>query len=284
MSVERRAAAFATVWVAVAVAVGCAGAPTRTPSRTQSAAVSASESAARAFQRGDLQQARTLYNSALAAAQAVEDAELAGAALLNLTLVHARLGELPAAHAHVDRILSAPAFYGPKLQSQAATRKAILFLDSAEHDKALQWAAAARTQCADPCQLGAALADIRAYVALERGDAELAAATATSALEQAQQLGQEAEQASALRLLGRARTQLGQTTQAAEALARALALDRALGLPERIAQDLLLAAENEERRGDAARAREYNERALAVYSAAGLQKNADALRARLAKK
>ncbi|MFZ2649032.1 MAG: hypothetical protein WA210_02900, partial [Burkholderiaceae bacterium] len=96
-------------------------------------------------------------------------------------------------------------------------------------------------------------------------------------------LGDEAEQANALRLLGRASTKAGKTEEAAQALSRALQIDRELGLPERIALDLMHSGENEERRGQAAAAREFYERALQVSLAAGLPTLVDALRALLEK-
>jgi tetratricopeptide (TPR) repeat protein len=96
-------------------------------------------------------------------------------------------------------------------------------------------------------------------------------------------LAQPAEHANALRLLGRARTRLGKTDDAAAALARALQIDRELGLPERIALDLMYAGENEERRGRAAAAREFYERALRVSLGGSLSNLVQALQVRLGK-
>ncbi|MDE2452874.1 MAG: hypothetical protein KGL43_04715, partial [Burkholderiales bacterium] len=82
-------------------------------------------------------------------------------------------------------------------------------------------------------------------------------------------LGQSGEQANALRLLGRARSQAGQADAAADALAQALAIDRRLGLPQRIGLDLGAAAENERGRGRIDAARDFYERAATVYEASG---------------
>ena len=59
-------------------------------------------------------------------------------------------------------------------------------------------------------------------------------------------------------------------------------IDRRLGQPDRVALDLLLAAEVEDRRGRFEAATDLLQRALAVYSASGDARQADAVRQRLA--
>jgi len=267
---------------ALLVLAGCASAPERPPSLTQQQGADASQRAARALQRGDLAQARAQYLLALAAAQALQDPDATGAALLNLTLVDSRRGDLAAASAHVDRLLADPTLQAPALQARAATRKALLLLDLDQPDAALGWADRARNRCAPPCALAPVLDNLQAYVSLTRGDAAAALAQARRAAENAGASGQTGEQASALRLAGRAATRLGDTTSAAEALALALQLDRQLGQPDRVALDLLYAAENEDRRGNPAAAATLYERAATVYAASGDARSAASLRARLA--
>jgi len=89
------------------------------------------------------------------------------------------------------------------------------------------------------------------------------------------------EQANALRLQGRAQSRLGQADAAAASFAAALAIDRRLGLPERIALDLVEAADNEQRRAQWAPARDFYERAVAVYRAAGQAQAAEAVQRKL---
>ncbi|MFZ2653066.1 MAG: hypothetical protein WA210_23520, partial [Burkholderiaceae bacterium] len=153
---------------------------------------------ARALRRGDLNAALASYNEALAASDSVEDFEAGGTTLLNLALVHAKLGQLDAAHARahldaaharVDRILNAPQRYSETLRGQAATRKALLYLDSRSHGLALHWADQARAVCTDPCPLAPTLANLRAFVALERGEADRAIDQATRAAQLAAALG-----------------------------------------------------------------------------------------------
>jgi tetratricopeptide (TPR) repeat protein len=285
-----RAAAALLAGIALA---SCSSPAPKPPSAAQASAQTFSLNGSRALRRGDLNAALAAYNEALAASDSVEDFEGSGTALLNLALVHARLAQsdppnarthLSAAHARVERILSAPQRYSDALRGQAATRKAMLYLDAKAHGLALHWADQARAVCTDPCPLAPTLANLRALVALERGEAGRALDQASRAADLARAMGNESEHANALRLLGRASTRVGKTDEAAAALARALAIDRELGLPERIALDLMHSGENEEKRGQIGAARDFYERALNVASAAGINSLADALRARLTKR
>jgi len=273
-------ALLAALCAALVAACG-SSAPARAPNTVHEAALASSQRAARALQRGDAAAALALYEQALSAADSVEDFDTSGATLLNLSLVHSRLGQVREAHQRVDRILQAQGRYTGALQSQAATRKALLYLDAPDLPAALTWVDRAQAACTEPCALAAVLADIRAHVALERGDAAGAVAQATRAAALAMAPEQQAEQANAQRLLGRAQAKLGDRNAAAAALQRALDIDRSLGLPDRIALDLLYAGDNAAQGGQAAEAREFFERALRVSEAAGLPRTADAVKARL---
>ncbi len=266
-----------------ALLAACSSPPIKPTNAAQTSAQAFSLTGARALRRGDLTSALAAYNEALAAAESVEDFDATATSLLNLAAVHARLGQADAAHARLDRIVNAPQRYSEMQQGQAAARKALLFLDSGAPGTAMRWADRAQAGCPEPCNLTPTMTNVRAYIALERGDFQRAAGMAARAAELAGAAGLTAEQANSLRLQGRAETGLGNTTQAADVLARALQIDRELGLPDRIALDLLHAGENEERRGQAAAAREFYERALQVSVAAGLPKTADEVRARLGK-
>jgi tetratricopeptide (TPR) repeat protein len=281
----RRGAGVAALSAAAAalfalLAAGC-GTPAPKPNAAQQAYAASSQSAARQLARGDLAQARALYERALAQAEAVEDFSLAGAALLNLALVHQRSSELAAGHARVERIVAAPQRYGAALHAAALLRSGLLHADARDLDAALQAAGRAEAACPPPCASAAAIADLRAHVALERGDAAGAIAQAERAVALAAQAQHDAEQANALRLLGRARSRNGQHAEAAAVLAQALDIDRRLGLPERIALDLVYAGDNERARAQPAAAREFYERALQVYLAAGQGQGAETARARL---
>ena len=274
--------AFPGLVLVMALSAGCGTPPPRAPNAAHEAASTLNQQGARALQRGDAEAALALYSRALALADSVEDFDLGGATLLNLALVHSQLGQAAAAQQSVDRILAAPQLYPAALQARAAARKALLALDGPDHDAALRWADTAQRGCAEPCELSAAMADLRAHVALERGDVESAARLADGAAGLALAAGQEAEQANALRLAGRAHSRAGRTENAATLLAQALVIDRRLGLSERIGLDLIAAADNEARRAQPELSRAYLERALSVYLAAGNRAAAQGLRARIA--
>ncbi len=289
----RGAIAAGTTCLTLALLGACSSPSPRPPSAAQASAQAHNLTGARALRRGDLNAALAAYGDALAASDSVEDFDASATALLNLALVHARLAQsdtanarahLDAAHARIDRILTAPQRYSEAQRGQAATRKALLYVDSKAYGLAMHWADQARAVCGDPCPLAPTLANLRAFVALDRGESERAADQASRAADLASAMGQPAEHANALRLLGRAQTQIGKTDQAADALARALIIDRELGLPERIALDLMHAGENEERRAQPAAARDFYERALNVAQAAGLAPLAKAIRVRVGKR
>ena len=277
MHARRAAAALACTLVLMLTACGS---PPPTQNAAQHSATTLAQAGARAWARNDAAQARTLYERALAAAESVEDFELAGAMLLNLALVQSATGDFAGAHARVDRIVNAPQRYGAALVARASLRKALLYLDAPDDVSASAWADRAQAACTTPCELDATLSNLHAQLALQRGDSSGAAQWAARGVTQAAE--QTAEQANALRLLGRARKQLGQGDAAATALAQALAIDRKLGLSERVALDLLEAADNEAVRGQSAAAREFYQRAIDVYQAAGNAKAADDARQRLA--
>ena len=277
----------------------CAGPPARPPSPTQALADTSAAQALRAFQRADWALAQARYQAALQAAVALQDPARTGAALLGLSAALARQGDLAGAQAAVDQILADPQAFDASLQARAATRKALLLLDGPAPDAALAWADRASALCAAPCALAPTLDNLRAHRALARGaPAEaLALARAAGAAAQAGAHSnapssaqstsapidaQEGEQAGALRLQGRALAALGQTESAATALAQALAIDRRLGLPDRVALDLLLAADLDDQRGRRAAATALLQKALEVYRASGDSARAEALRQRLA--
>lgn len=265
----------------VALLWGCSSTPPKPPSALQALARTSSERAANALRRGDLPQSQAQYQIALNAAVALQDPALAGAALLNLTLVASRLGQVEAGHAHVDQILHAPQFYPPPWQAQAAARKALLLLDSATPASARPWIDRAQAGCASPCAMAALLANLRAHLALGQGEPALALAQAQAAASLAQASQQASEQATALRLQARAGASLGQTGAALLALSQALVIDRQLGQPEPLALTLVLTAEMHARQGQAGLAADHYQRAIDVYTAIGDARQADQLRQRL---
>jgi ATP/maltotriose-dependent transcriptional regulator MalT len=108
---------------------------------------------------------------------------------------------------------------------------------------------------------------VRAQVELDSGHAAEAARLAQAAVERSRGAAGRAETANALRTLGRARHAQGESAAALAPLKQALELDREIGDPRKILADLAELARAADAAGDAAAAKDYKERSLAVSKA-----------------
>lgn len=122
-----------------------------------------------------------------------------------------------------------------------------------------------RTRC-NGCAESGAIAVMQARVALAQGQPAQAEQALLSALKPLAEQTETRELANAWRLLAQAQGQLLRKTEALASAQQALALDRALALPEKIAADWMLIA----RLSDTASARAAYQHARAVAQAAGL--------------
>jgi tetratricopeptide (TPR) repeat protein len=248
---------------------GCASSPPE-PSRVEREAVGVNQRAARAFQQGNLAQARSLYEEALKLDVAIENAEGIAVNLLSLARIEQAAGNAPAAHALLDRLLSdAPLALPRARHAEAAARKAQLHLSARETARAAEWAARAETLCPPACPARAAALNLRALAAFDADDPAAAAELAQRAVGAATGDDGRAERANGQRLLGEARLARNESAAAHEALREALSLDQALGLPGRIFRDLMLLGQAAEKLGRREEARGYFARALAVGAAQG---------------
>lgn len=232
--------------------------------------VDLNDRAQRAVARGELRRAAALYREAVRVAESFEDFRSIGVNSLNLAAVHQALGEPEAAHRALDRVLAAPARFERPLVAQAAGRKSSLMLQVHELGAAEEWLKRAEGECLAPaCRIQTAVLILRAQLALERGNAGESRNLAGRALAASRSEGNREEEANALRADGRAAAALGGHAQGVALLNQALAVDKQLALPFKIALDLLALAEVELMRGDRPAARDYAQRALDVSRAAG---------------
>jgi tetratricopeptide (TPR) repeat protein len=253
----------------LAAALCACGTAPREQSRAEREALTANQRAARAFQQGQLEQARALYREALRIDTSIENTEGIAVNLLSLARVEQAAGNVQAAHGFLDRVIEGvPLALPAPRQAEAAARKAQLYLSAREPARAADWAARAEERCGS-CGSRAAVINLRALAALEAGDT-------AAAIEHAQRAGAaaggeegRAERASALRIAGEARLARNEPAAALAALGEALVLDQALGLAPRIFRDLMLLGQAAELLGQRDQARTYYERALAVSAAAG---------------
>jgi tetratricopeptide (TPR) repeat protein len=165
-------------------------------------------------------------------------------------------------------------------KAPAAARKALLCMDARGNMPALQWADKAQAACAAPSVLAPVLAPLRPR--RTRCRRRRAGRHARGAFRRtrlgARAAGRTGECAA---LLGPARMQPGDRRDAAAALQRALDIDRALGLPDRIALDLLHAGDNAAAAGQRDAARDFYERPLRVAMAAELKRTIAAAQQRM---
>lgn len=180
---------------------GCAGSPS--PSgRFSDEALGFNQRAARAYDHGDLAQARSLYHRALEIDASIDDAEGVAVNSLSLARVEQALGEADAAHRHLDRVLDGAA--AAPWRAEAAARKAQLHLASGELARADEWLGRAEGLC-DQCRAQAAILNLGARIALARGQPALAVQRAERALQLPASDDARPERANALRILGEAK-------------------------------------------------------------------------------
>ena len=238
------------------------------------------ERAQRAIARGEVARAAGYYREALRIAESTEDFPAIGVYALNLAATYQALDEPVLAQGALDKVLADPGRFERSLVVDAAGRRALLALQARQLDAAAAWLERAEGDCAPPsCKAQVALLNLRGQLLLERGDAARARSMMSQALAGAKAEGNQEEEANALRVDGRAAARLGEHAQALAALDQALTLDKRLGLPAKIALDLIALAEVELARGERAAARDYARRALTVSRAAGSKRQqADAQR------
>jgi tetratricopeptide (TPR) repeat protein len=232
----------------------------------QQAALDANRRAENYVRHGELDNAARAYREALRLSQSLEDAEGIAANAISLSIVLQRQGRFADARASLAGISDPKMRFAPARQAEAALRHALIDLDERRFASAEQWLENAARHCAAGCPLAATVHNVRAQLALQADQVEAAAISARSAL-QLSRPGNPAETANALRLLGFAALRAGDGAAARLHLEQALALDRELGAPRKIALDLLALGRAAELAGERDAARAFFARALAVSEA-----------------
>ena len=236
-------------------------------SLSQSRLTQAETRAAGFTKSGDYQSAARQYAEALRIATTLENADAIARNAINLSVVSQWLGRDNDARAALDAVLAdTHTAFSEGRKIQAELRRAIVELGGGSTDAATIWAGQAQQRCAaTSCEYAAAILNVRAQIELEAGRPAEAAALATNAAERSG--ANQVEKANALRTLGRARHAQSQPAAAMEPLKQALEIDREMGDPRKILADLADLSRSAEAAGDAAAARDYRERGLAVSRA-----------------
>jgi tetratricopeptide (TPR) repeat protein len=236
-------------------------------SARQEQATEFNQRAQRAFQRGEYQAAADLYEQALRLDIAIENESGIAINTLNLARVNQVLGKPELAQRLLDRLLEDKALHhAPGHLAEASAQKALLRLQADDIPGASLWADRAARYCESDCRISGVIDNVRAGIALRSNDAE-----------KALQLGERArsanggvplELANSLRLMASARLVKNEPEVALHLLEEALAIDKSLGLPEKIRQDLLLSAQAHEKSGRAERAAQCRDRAARIAATA----------------
>ncbi len=249
-------------------ATGCSAPPKPSTAARQEAALEANRKGEAYVRHGELENAARSYREALRFSQALEDAEGIAANAINLSIVRQRQGRFADARASLAAVLDQRnlKFSNARL-AEVSLRQALLDLDEKNLAGADDWLAKAAGHCAERCPAGAAIHNVRAQLALQAGRTDAAFLAARSAHDASRASGDQAEQANALRLLGIVGLKNGEAASARQHLEQALAIDRELGAPRKIALDLLALGQAAALGGDRESARAYYARALAVGEA-----------------
>lgn len=255
-----------TACVAAALlAGGCAGVPP-TQNRIEQQASALNQRAARAYEQGDYRRAAALYRQALRLNTAVENPEGIAVNTLSLARAHQAGADAAAAHRALDELLAhGPLPLPPAHRAEAQARKAQLYLDANDAERAREWSEKALASCAG-CAALPAIQTLRGRSALAAGNPAAALDWAGKSLSAT---GDTGERANALRLSGEAQLARGEHQAALAALGQALELDRGLGLPARIFLDLMALGRAHLQLGNRTAARDYFSRARSVSAAAG---------------
>lgn len=225
--------------LAILLLVACAGAPKEPQSARLAQAVDYNRRGEAALKQGDYRRALALYEAALRTDLSVENLDGVAINSINLARMHQLLGENALAHQRLDAVLGGGAIFSHEYIAAARLRKAILYQAANDLNAAASWAAQTADMCKDSaCIWQGTLLNLRARLALARGDFVGALALAGQALGVNRGRDAREETANSLRLQAEARIGRKEFAAALAPLDEALALDKALGLPERIEQDL----------------------------------------------
>lgn len=252
--------------LALLLLAGCGSAPKPADPPRLRAALEAENDGAKRYARGDFSTAERRFDEAMRLYASIDDAP--GRARNGLHLARTRLAQ-GRAEAALDLLSAAApgAESGPALDALLLKAQAQLAL--ARDADAQQSLAAAAERCGTACPQAASLHLLQARAALAGQRPQEALGHAESALKLLHDKGEAAETGNAWRLIAAARLTGGDAAGALSAAEAALAIDRRLALPEKIARDWLLIGDIRQKVGAGDTVTAY-QRALDVANAGGM--------------
>ena len=247
--------------------VGCAGAPSAPLPPLKLQALEAETEGARRFEQGRLEVAVAHFKEAQRLSRSLDDEAGVARNLEHQARSELAAGLPQAAQATLATIsIAQRSISTDLLQAQAA----LALQDTAAANTTLQ---DLRARC-QACAQSAAIAVLQARVALAQSQADVAEKLLQPTLKPLADQQEQRELANAWRLMAQAQALQQRHAEALASAQQALSLDRALGLPEKIAADWQLIAQVHLARNntsDAAQARMAYARARTVAQAANLQ-------------
>ena len=251
----------------LALVAGCGSNPP-VLTEQQETAIQFNQRGEAAFRRRDYAQALQEYHGALSIHRSVENMAGVATELLNLSVVHRRLGDKSAAQTTLDQILTerSPAFSAAQ-KAEAAYRKAGFYLDDGNESEAQSWVNKALEYCRG-CGAEGRLYNLLARMALA-GHPQDAMNHARRALALNRNAGDKNEEANSLRLIADAAFKLEDFKTAEQSYDDALRLDKESGAAAKIALDLMGLGRSIARQGKRAEAADFFRRAYSVSEGAG---------------
>ena len=265
---------LALLALALGLTAGCGGgkpvtAPAPTSSQSQSKLADAEGRAAALMRAGDLESAARQYGEAARIAATVENADAVASNSINQSIVYQWMGRDADARDALARVLDDPRRpFSERRRLQAELRRAIVDLALQNPVSAATFAERAANRCPNlSCEYGATILNVQAQIALEGSHAPEAEQLASRAADRARSRGDRAEQANALRLLGKSRRLQGHAKEAIAPLEQAVAIDRDLADPRKILADLTELSLASSAAGNRDAAKDFYERALTISRA-----------------
>lgn len=238
--------------------------PPRLPAALERANA-ADKEARRAMRDGDLAVARNLFEQSLRLQQSLDNLPGVATAAINLAVVYHGMGNDDIALRLLEGIVGdrlTP--YPAELRSAAAFRKAVILVDGGHQDAAAALEVAAQ-MCTGSCEFTSGIYNLRARMALGKGEYAVALKLSKDAADAAGD--RKEELANARRYSAAAEAALGQHNLALEHYLAALELDKQLGMGGRIAEDLDGTAKALAQLGRKDEATAYARRAAAAHDA-----------------
>lgn len=248
----------------------CGHAPEKPVNLRLSQAIELEQKGQQAYRQGHAAAAAGHFEAALRVDMSIENHDGIVADRLNLAQALDASGDVGGARRQLDALLSdSPLSLSPEQIARAKAALGLMALKQGELADAQRLIDEAQQACAKTCPSAAAILNINARIALERNNPSAALASAGAALPLLAEGSHLGERANSLRIIGLARLALGEAVAALAPLLQALALDRELGLPERIADDLLQLGRTHAATGNQGNAEYFYRRALTVAEASG---------------